>query len=186
MKPIALTLTTPILGKTAERMVLAPFFLIATFLGAYLIIPLPFTPVPLTMQTLFVLLGAAWLGGGWSTGVQGSYLGLGAAGFSVFAGAVGGVAILMGPTAGYLWAFLPASLLVGSAYGAAAKRGLLYRIGLFAAADALILFLGSAWLGLLLGLTPTHALLLGAAPFIPGEAVKVAIAVFMAPRPNIK
>ena len=64
-----LTNSSVLEGKTAQRIFLSFFFLFATFLGAYVFLPLPFTPVPITLQTFFVLTGAAWLGRGWSTGV---------------------------------------------------------------------------------------------------------------------
>lgn len=178
------TLQMPLGGALAERLALSSFFLAGTFLGAFVEIPLPFTPVPLTLQTLFVLLGGAWLGRSWGAGVQGAYLALGGLGAGVFAGAASGLVHLTGPTAGYLWAFLPAAALVGRCYPSAARRGLLARVALFAGADALVLASGAAWLGWLLHLSPAQALLMGVAPFLPGEALKVALAAQLGPRPD--
>ena len=168
-------------GALAERLTLAVFFLFATVLGAYVEIPLPFTPVPLTLQTFFVLAGAAWLGRAWSLGVQATYLGAGAAGVSVFAGAAMGGAHLLGPTAGYLWAFLPASFLVATLWPRACALGLWARVGLMSAAALLILALGAAWLGLFLHLSAGQAIAMGVLPFIPGEAFKVAGAILVSP-----
>src|SRR5512140_134585 len=137
-------------GALTERLTLSVFFLFATVLGAYVEIPLPFTPVPLTLQTLAVLAGAAWLGSNWGLGVQGIYLGAGAAGMSVFAGAATGAAHLGGPTAGYLWAFLPATLLVGTLWRRASRSGVVARVALMASGAALILLMGTAWLAVLL------------------------------------
>lgn len=171
-------------GKTAQRIFLSFFFLFATFLGAYIFLPLPFTPVPITFQTFFVLTGAAWLGRRWSTGVQATYLGLGAAGVMVFAGGAGGAAVMLGPTAGYLWAFLPVSLFLGKFFEKHVHRSVAAKLAAFALADAFILIAGTAWLGLLLNLDPLEAFLLGTVPFLPGEAGKVVLATLASPRSN--
>lgn len=182
MKSVTEALKVPLGGVLAERILLAVFFFLGTMLGAYVEIPLPFTPVPLTLQTLFVLLGAAYLGRGWAAGVQTAYLGAGAAGAAVFAGAAAGFVHLTGPTAGYLWAFLPASLLVGSFWGMACSGGLLSRLALLAAADVLILAVGTLWLGFLLKAGFWQSVAMGFLPFLPGEVVKVFVAASLAPR----
>jgi biotin transport system substrate-specific component len=184
MKSVTETWKISLGGSLAERLLLSAFFFLGTMLGAYVEIPLPFTPVPLTLQTLFVLLGAAYLGRGWASGVQAAYLGTGAAGAAVFAGAAAGLVHLTGPTAGYLWAFLPASLLVGSLWTKACSRGFLCRLALLAAADLLILAAGTLWLGLLLRAGFWHSLALGFLPFLPGEALKVFAAASLGPRPK--
>jgi biotin transport system substrate-specific component len=181
MKRVEQTLSLPLGGATAERAMLSIFFLMATFLGAYVVVPLPFTPVPVTLQTLFVLLGGAWLGTAWACGVQATYLGMGAAGLSVFAGAAGGFIYLLGPTAGYLWAFLPAAILVGHFYKKAATRGTVGKFVLFAVADALILLSGALWLGFVMHLSAGQMVLLGVAPFVPGEIAKILCATAFSP-----
>jgi biotin transport system substrate-specific component len=168
-------------GAVFERLTLSVFFLFATVLGAFVEIPLPFTPVPVTLQTLAVLAGAAWLGSGWSMGVQGLYLGAGAVGVSVFAGAAMGAAHLVGPTAGYLWAFLPVSLLVGSLWPRASRAGAWARVGLMASGSLCILAIGASWLAFLLHLDLRLALIMGVLPFLPGEALKVALAAAAGP-----
>ena len=167
-------------GARAERVVLAVFFLLGTVLGAYVWIPLSFTPVPVTLQTLFVLLGGAWLGRNWAAVVQTAYLAVGASGLAVFAGAAAGAFVLAGPDAGYLWGFLPASLLVGTLWGRAGGR-LASRVALLAGADFIILLMGAAWLAFVLHLDPARAFLMGIAPFVPGEIVKVLAASALAP-----
>ena len=174
-------------GALFERLTLSVFFFFATVLGAFVELPLPFTPVPVTLQTLAVLAGAAWLGSGWSLGVQSVYLGAGAAGVSVFAGAAMGAVHLAGPTAGYLWAFLPASLLVGTLWRRAVAAGWWARVALMTSGALLILAAGAAWLAFLLHLDVRQALVMGVLPFLPGEVVKVACAVGVAPsRPKFR
>jgi len=155
-----------------DRVLLSLFFVLATGLGAFVEVPLPFTPVPLTLQTFFVLLGATLLARGWSVGANATYLGAGAAGAAFFAGGAAGLSHLWGPTAGYLWAFVPAAALVSSLWGRC--RGSASRLALLAAADLLILVSGASALALFLHLTPSQAFAMGVAPFLPGEALKVA------------
>jgi len=88
-------------------------FVVLTSLGAFVRIPLGFTPVPLTLQTFFVLLSGAILGSNLGLFSQAGYLLLGAAGLPIFSGAGSGLLYLFGPTAGYLWGFIIASFVVG-------------------------------------------------------------------------
>jgi len=79
-------------------------------LGAFVRIPLPFTPVPITLQTFFVLLSASLLGRKLSVIAQGIYVLLGILGLPVFIGAASGLAYLMSPTAGYIAGFILVSI----------------------------------------------------------------------------
>lgn len=155
-----------------ERSLMVLFVALATGLGAFVEVPLPFTPVPLTLQTFFVLLGATLLTGAWGVGANVLYLGGGAAGAAFFAGGAAGLMHLTGPTAGYLWAFVPAAFLVSSLWGRC--EGTASKVALLAGADLLILAAGALWLGLFLHLSPAQALFMGVVPFLPGEALKVA------------
>ena len=162
----------------ADKLVLSAFFLLATALGAFVAIPLPFTPVPLTLQTFFVLLSGATLGRRWGAGVQAAYLLVGGAGIPFFAAGAAGAAILAGPTAGYLAGFVPAAWLAGwllprcSSFGA--------RTGVLLLASLLILAPGTAWLGWTLGLSPAAALAMGLLPFLAGDLLKCVLAAMVA------
>lgn len=85
--------------------------------GAWLTVP--FYPVPLTMQTLAVLLVGGLLGPRMGVASVASYLVLGLSGAPVFHAGTGGAAVLLGPTGGYLVGFLPAALLMGLLAGRA-------------------------------------------------------------------
>ena len=87
-----------ILDKTLCRVMGVLTFVILTSLGAFVRIPLPFSPVPITLQTFFVLLSGALLGSNLGTISQLSYLLLGASGLPVFTGAGSGLFYLLGPT----------------------------------------------------------------------------------------
>src|SRR3989338_7757412 len=96
-----------------KGMVFAALFAALTGAVAWFKIPLPFTPVPITLQTLMVLLSGAMLGayfGGLSMII---YLILGAIGLPVFAGGSSGIGALLGPTGGYLFSYPVAAFVIG-------------------------------------------------------------------------
>lgn len=99
-------------------------FALLTWLGAWIRVPIPGTPVPVTLQTLAVLSAGGVLGARLGVCSQALYLGAGLAGLPVFAGPGSGWAYLTGPTAGYLAGFLPAAALVGWASGGRRRPGL--------------------------------------------------------------
>ena len=87
-----------IINKQAERAFLVTSFIILTALGAYVRIPLPFTPVPITLQTFFVILCGAILGKKLGSLTQTSYVILGTLGLPIFQGYGAGFLHLAGPT----------------------------------------------------------------------------------------
>ena len=139
---------------------------------------LPFTPVPVTAQTLAVVLVAGVLGSMRGTLSVLGFLAAGLAGAPVFA-AGGGPAYLFGPTGGYLLGFMPAAWLTGAlASNFRASAGLTRALGMLAAValgDAVIFAAGLAWLGVYKPLAGS-ILAAGLLPFLPGEAVKLAFA----------
>jgi len=102
-----------------RKTVLTALFASLIIVGAYIRFPLP--PVPITLQTLFVI-SASLLGGtAIGLGSVAIYLLLGAVGLPVFT-AGGGLGILLGPTGGFLFGLLPAALLAGIAGNYARKE----------------------------------------------------------------
>lgn len=148
------------------------FFALATALGAYVRIPVPGSPVPITLQTFFVLLSGAILGSRLGGLSQISYAALGLLGLPVFQGAGFGVTSVIGPTGGYLAGFICASVAVGAVVGSG-SRSLSRDIVAFATGSALILAMGTLWLAILFRIGPVHAFTIGAMPFIPGDVVKI-------------
>lgn len=144
-------------------------FVVLTAIGAFVRIPLPFTPVPITLQTFFVLASGIYLGGRDAALSQVLYLTLGVAGLPVFAGA-SGLAHAMGPTGGFLLAFPIAAWLVGRCVkpGDRLARAALVLI----AADAVIFALGATWFAAVLGVGLDRALTLAVVPFLPGTVIK--------------
>ena len=150
-------------------------FVLLTYLGALIKIPLPFTPVPVTLQTFFVLLGASFLGSRRGALAQTIYLGLGVAGIPLFTGG-GGIACILGPTGGYLLGFILAAWLVGKIMEGKTKRCLIKIILAFAAGMGVIYLLGMFHLTLLLSVSPEKGFRLAILPFLSGDCLKLIVA----------
>ncbi len=142
-------------------------------------VQLPTLPVPLTLQPFAVLLVGAVLGSKRGALALVAYLLQGAAGWPVFALPSAGPAYLIGPTAGYLFAFPLAAFLVGSL----AQRGWDRRFTTAAAAMAIgqmvILASGFAWLAAFVG--PGEAFVAGVVPFLLGDLLKILLAAIALP-----
>jgi len=161
--------------EAGRSLLLMVGFAVLTALAAQVRIPLPFTPVPITMQTLVVLLAGAALGP-WRGGIsQALYLAWGASGLPMFAGMATGFAILAGPTGGYIVGFIAAALLVGVLLRRAHTTVTIASV--FTLGTVTILLAGWAHLALFYtGGHPMTALQLGVLPFLPGAAFKIAAA----------
>lgn len=169
-----------IIDRTSAKAFALFCFIILTALGAYVRIPLPFTPVPITLQTFFVLLSGAVLGRKWGAVSQIGYLSLGWFGLPVFTGASSGISHLWGPTGGYIIGFVVASWIVGKmihqkAQNSTAQIVLAMIIGSLAG----IYLLGLLGLSLFLQCNLSAALTLGFLPFIPGDIIKIIGIVFV-------
>jgi biotin transport system substrate-specific component len=164
----------PISGSSVTTGRLAGVVSIAvlTVVGANIYIP--WTPVPFTLQTLFVLLAGAVLGGRFGSLAQLLYVGVGTLGLPVFAGRIGGTGVIAGPTGGYLIAFLFTPFVVGALIRQ--SRSLARLILAFSAGTALIFALGVAHLALFYTSGVGQALQVGFLPFFPGAIVKIAVA----------
>ncbi len=161
-------------NKTLCRFLGVGIFLILTCLGAFVRIPLSFTPVPITLQTFFVLLSGAFLGSNLGFLTQLSYILLGIWGLPIFTGAGSGLLYLLGPTGGYLLGFVLASFLIGRFIRF--SNDPFFTFTLFCLGDAVLLFCGTLWLKFLFGYDLTRALFIGFLPFISGDLLKIAAA----------
>jgi biotin transport system substrate-specific component len=149
-----------------------------TALAAQLAVRLPYTPVPVTMQTLFVVLAGIVLGPRDGFYAMMAYIGVGLAGAPVFAGLTFGPAILLGPTGGYLIAF-PAAALLAGALARSLGGGRPAVLAAALAGSATILLGGSTYLWLLSGQSLSGVLAMAVAPFVLADLVKVAAAVLL-------
>lgn len=148
-------------------------------LAAHVVLPLPFTPVPFTMQPLAVLATGMLLGPWDGALVLVAYLAEGAAGLPVFSPTgPGGLLQLFGPTGGYLMADPFVAIVAGlAARQLSARLGLYWAAVLGGIAATVLLFVsGAAWLAHLHPVTNHGIWLLAVGPFLPGEAVKILIA----------
>jgi biotin transport system substrate-specific component len=142
----------------------------------------PMWPVPMTLQSLVVLLIGAAYGPVLGAVTVVAYLAQGLAGLPVFAGPVAGPAYLVGPTAGFLLSFVPAAMLAGWAMQRGISTLLMGARMLFA--HVLILVMGYVWLAFFaktaagaIGIGPSAAWLRGVEPFLVGTLVKTGLAV---------
>ncbi len=154
--------------------------------AAQIAIPLPGTPVPMTLQPLAVLIVGGLLGRWLGASSLLLYLALGAAGLPVFT-PVGlpGIARLIGPTGGYLLAYPVAAFAVGALTGRGVGAGeasdvaRTVRLALAALAGIALIHLGGLAQLLLLTGSVAGALRLGTLPFLVGDLIKVALAVLV-------
>ena len=148
-------------------------------LSAKVNLPLPY--VPMTLQTLVVLMiGAAY---GWRLGsaTMIAYLAEGALGLPVFAGPVGGIAPLVGPTAGYLFGFVAAAFVTGWLAERGWDRSVVPLFAAMAVGHIVILAAGFGWLAFGLGLGAAKAWQVGIVPFIAASLVKNALGAALMP-----
>ncbi|MGQ9539856.1 MAG: biotin transporter BioY [Armatimonadota bacterium] len=152
-------------------------FALLTAWGARCSIPLPYTPVPVTLQTLFVLLSGMVLGSRWGAAAQAQYLLMGFLGLPVFA-AGGGFWYLFNPrgTGGYLLACPLSAYVVGWIVERQAARTLTGYLLAGLAGTAVVHAVGATWLGLFLHFSASQAITTGVLPFLLGDALKLAAA----------
>jgi len=148
-------------------------------LSAKVNLPLPY--VPMTLQTLVVLVIGAAYGRRLGSATVMAYLAEGALGWPVFAGSVGGLAPLLGPTAGYLFGFVAAAYAVGWLSERGWDRSVPRLFLAMGLGHILILAAGFAWLAFGMKLGVEKAWLVGIAPFIAASLIKNALGATLIP-----
>ncbi|MHB8840794.1 MAG: biotin transporter BioY [Candidatus Aquicultor sp.] len=149
--------------------------------AAQIAIPLPFSPVPITLQVFVPLLAGAVLGPFYGTLSMVIYVLMGAIGLPVFAKGAAGLGVVIGPMGGDLLGFIAAALIVGIIVTKIGNTtGKL--IVAMSAGVLVIYVLGVIQLALISSLTPVQAILAGAAPFILPDFIKAVIAATIARR----
>jgi len=163
----------PRLARMFDAALVAGFSLLIA-LSAQAAIPLPFTPVPVTLQTFAVILTGCLLGSGRGALAALAYLAEGSAGLPFFSGGTAGLAHLFGPTGGYLVGCVAAAFLAGFMVERGLARRWAGRLLTLVAADVAVFVFGVIWLGAFTGLA--KAVVLGFVPFVIGDALKIAVA----------
>jgi biotin transport system substrate-specific component len=172
--PLAQDAHRPLSRSRVQPLLAALGFALATALAALTSVPLPFSPVPVTLQTLVVTLAGAALGPVWGPVSQILYVGAGLCGLPVFAYGTAGPGVLLGPTGGYLVGFVVAAWIAG----------LLVRPGVswmrlvpgLLAAHAAVFLCGVSHLAIYTRNDLAGALALGLIPFLPGTVLKTVVA----------
>ena len=141
--------------------------------GAYLSIPVG--PVPIVLQNMFVFLAGLLLGSRWGLASVAVYLLAGICGLPVFAGGMGGIGRIIGPTGGYLVGYLPAVFIIGYISEKSAGR-IVYDILAMICGTAVLYACGVTWLKVLTGMTLSKTLVAGMYPFLIGDALKIVAA----------
>ena len=160
-----------------RMMVYASLFAALTAVGAFLAVPIG--PVPIVLQNMFVYLAGLLMGSRWGLTSVGVYLLAGACGLPVFAGGLGGIGRIVGPTGGYLIGYLPAVYLIGKISARTHQRAV-YDVLAMICATVVLYACGVSWLKIVTGMTPAKALAVGMVPFLVGDALKIAAAAAIA------
>jgi len=171
--------------SSAYRAAAVLFVTVLTIVAAQISIPLPFTPVPFTLQPMVVLLGGAALGARLGMSSQVLYLVLGLAGLPVFAASPAlpqGFARLLGPTGGFLMSYPFAAFAAGYLAERRFDRRYLTSVVAMGAGLAIVFASGIAWMAWSvphLGLAT--AVRAGLVPFLPADIVKILLAATVLP-----
>ena len=140
---------------------------------------IPLYPVPVTGQTLVVLLIGMTYGPRLGGITLAAYLFEGALGLPVFAGGAAGAAVLMGPTAGYLFGFLLAAIAMGYLAERGMGRTVVSTIAAMVIGNCVIYLCGALWLANFIGFA--QAIAAGVLPFLYGDALKLVVAAGLMP-----
>ncbi|MBP2045645.1 biotin transporter BioY [Methanobacterium aggregans] len=167
--------------STVNKIILAFFMACITGVMAQVVIPLPWTPVPVTAQTFAVLIAGILLGRYWGGLSQAIYLGVGVAGVPWFGGMTGGLGILTGATGGYLVGFVLAALFLGYFADKFIKaRNFLPMLALMLFANFALIYIPGmlqlgAWTYAATGSQPGMwtIMVMGLLPFLAGDLVKI-------------
>jgi biotin transport system substrate-specific component len=177
---------SPVQSRAVRRGLTIGLGALLVALSAQVVVPVPFSPVPMTLQPLAVLAVGGLLGpaGGLSALIL--YIVLGALGLPVFAGGGSGILHLVGPTGGYLLAFPIAAAVTGALAGQLPRSPL--RVLLACALGMVIIHAGGVAQLALLGGDPALAVRVGFVPFLTGDLLKVglAAALILAAGPRVR
>jgi biotin transport system substrate-specific component len=169
-----------VVDRRARVAIASVAFALATVFGAQIAVPVPFTPVPITLQTLFVILAGAVLGPRAGAASMALYVGAGALGAPVFSNGGAGVPWLLGPTGGYLLMYPASAFAVGWVAG---RHGSTLRLAAGLTLGVLVQYAGGlAQLAVITGEPLGTVLAMGAVPFAFGDAVKIVTAAWLARR----
>ncbi len=161
-----------------KEMTYIAIFTALIIIAGYIQIPLPFTPVPITLQTMAVMLAGLLLSPRQAGLSMVIYVLIGAIGLPVFAGGHGGLDVIVGPTGGYLISWIPAAILVSLMKGNS-ENLLRAVVSAFVGGIVLVYAMGVPWLAFSTGMSLEKAITVGAIPFIAGDVFKLVLAMMV-------
>lgn len=168
--------------KTKDFMYSSIFAAVISVLG-YIVFPLPFSPVPVTGQSLGIMLAGCLLTTRQAMLAVGTFLMLGVVGLPVFAGGTAGIGVIAGPRGGYLIGFFIGAIIISLIKKKFKKiPGLIFAN--FIGGVVIVYFFGVLWLNWTTGMGLSAAFAGGALPFIPGDLFKVVVASIIAFKVN--
>ncbi|MEJ5945538.1 biotin transporter BioY [Pseudokineococcus basanitobsidens] len=168
-------------GSRARDVALVATGALGMAVMAQVAVPVPGSPVPITGQTLGLVVVAAALGPVRAVAVMGAYIAAALVGLPFYSEASGGFEAVVGATGGYVVGFVPAAYLVGLAARHGADRRVLRALPLFVAGQLVVFAVGVPWLALTTGMGATQAVAAGFTPFLLGGAVKALLAAGLLP-----
>ena len=166
--------------RTKQMVLIALMTAVTCVLGP-LSIPLPFSPVPISLTNFAIFLAIFILGMKNGTISFIIYLLLGAVGVPVFSSFRGGLQVLAGPTGGYLIGFIFLALIMGFALDHFGRKLVPTIIGMIIGMAVCYAF-GTVWLAKLLSLSFKEGLMMGVIPYLAGDAAKIIIAAIVGPK----
>ncbi|NBJ81994.1 biotin transporter BioY [bacterium 1XD42-94] len=166
---------------TITQMTAAALMTAITCILGPMSLPIPISPVPISLTNLVIYMMAYVLGARLSLVSYATYLLLGAVGLPVFSGFSGGLAKLAGPTGGYLVGFLFLAPIAGFFVEKFPERISMHILGMVLGTTVCYLF-GTVWLASQLKMDFVSGLFAGVIPYLPGDAAKIIAAVLIGPR----
>ena len=165
---------------TTKRLVLIAMVTAITCILAPFSVPIPISPVPVSLTNLVLLISVYVLG--WKDAAVSFliYLLIGAAGLPVFSGFAGGLGKIAGPTGGYLVGFIFMTVIAGIFVERFPDNRSLIVIGM-ALSTAVAYIFGTAWLAFQMEIPFAAALSIGVLPYLPGDTAKIILAVVTGP-----
>lgn len=168
--------------STRDIVLVSLFTALTALLALFVTIPLPFSPVPLTGQSLAVMLAGGILGARRGFLSQLVYVLLGAAGVPVFAGGQAGIGVLAGPRGGFLWGFMMGAFVIGKLVEKKKKPPVLFLVTAMLAGGVMVVYIpGIIQLSLVTSMSLPEALA-AMLPYLPGDVLKAIVAAFLTRR----
>lgn len=173
---------------TSKKIVFTALFAALTAVCGFISIPVPGTPIPIVLQNMLVVLTGLMLGPVWGVAATVLFLAAGALGLPVFSGGTGGFARLMGPTGGFLYGYALATLVAGliaqrPKYGA---RTPVLRLVLATVLGFVVMYIpGVLHFMRVMDKTFSQTMALCVVPYIPGDIVKMVVAVLLSSKLRI-